>query len=139
MTQHIVLSETQTKRDRYQALIPQIESLVSSEDDLVANLANIASVLKHGLDFFWVGFFLVRGEELVLGPFQGPVACTRISRGKGVCGEAWERKETIIVPNVGEFPGHIACSSESKSEIHFEPKSLPAINLSAVSAHFNMM
>jgi len=117
MTLQITIPETQDKKDRYEALIPQVESLISGEKDLVANLANITSVLKHTFGFFWVGFYLVKEGELVLGPFQGPVACTRIAKGKGVCGKAWSLKKTMIVPNVDEFPGHIACSSESKSEI----------------------
>ena len=116
MTHHII-PETQDKKDRYEALIPQVESLISGEKDLVANLANMTSVLNHTFGFLWVGFYLVREGELVLGPFQGPVACTRIAKGKGVCGKAWSLKKTIIVPNVDEFPGHIACSFESRSEI----------------------
>ena len=91
--------------------------MLDGETDLVANLANIAGALKEQFGFFWVGFYLVKGEELVLGPFQGPVACTRIKKGRGVCGTAWEKAETIIVPDVEQFPGHIACSSLSKSEI----------------------
>ena len=98
-------------------LLPQINSLVEGEPDLIANLANITAALKYGMNFFWVGIYLVKSDALVLGPFQGPVACTRIGFGKGVCGASWERRETIIVENVDEFPGHIACSSESKSEI----------------------
>ncbi len=117
MADELVIPQTTDKKTRYELLIPQIEALVSGEPDLIANLANIASVLKFGMDFFWVGFYLVKDDELVLGPFQGPIACTRIRRGKGVCGQAWERGETIIVSNVDEFPGHIACSSDSKSEI----------------------
>jgi L-methionine (R)-S-oxide reductase len=91
--------------------------LVSGEPDLTANLANIAAALKYGMGFFWVGFYLVKEDELVLGPFQGPIACTRIRKGKGVCGTAWAEGKTMVVPNVDEFPGHIACSSDSKSEI----------------------
>lgn len=105
------------KSDRYEQLIPQIETLIAGEDDLVANLANTVAALRYGMGFFWVGFYLVKNDELVLGPFQGPVACTRIRQGQGVCGRSWEEAETIIVPNVEEFPGHIACSSDSKSEI----------------------
>lgn len=107
-----------TKEEKYQSLLPQIEGLLFGEHNLVANLANIAAALKEAIDFFWVGFYLVDTEdELVLGPFQGPVACTRIKKGKGVCGTSWEKNETLIVPNVDEFPGHIACASASKSEI----------------------
>ncbi|MGK6351752.1 GAF domain-containing protein [Parapedobacter sp. DT-150] len=106
-----------TKEAQYQALLPQLEALVAGERDLVANMANISAVLKAQFDFFWVGFYIVKSGELVLGPFQGPLACTRIAKGKGVCGTAWERSETLVVPDVDAFPGHIACSSLSKSEI----------------------
>ena len=106
-----------SKEEQYLSLIPQIKGLVSGEPDLVANLANIAAALKEQFDFFWVGFYLVKEEELVLGPFQGPVACTRIRKGRGVCGTSWSQGNTIIVPDVEKFPGHIACSSISKSEI----------------------
>ncbi len=106
-----------TKEEQYSGLIPQIKALVESETDLVANLANIAAALREQFKFFWVGFYLRKGEELVLGPFQGPVACTRIARGKGVCGRAWLEEKTLIVPDVDAFPGHITCSSESRSEI----------------------
>jgi GAF domain-containing protein len=99
------------------ALIPQLESLVAGERDQIANLANIAAALKEAFGFFWVGFYLVKGEQLVLGPFQGPVACTRIQKGKGVCGTAWDQARTIVVDDVDAFPGHIACSALSKSEI----------------------
>lgn len=98
-------------------MIPQIEGLIAGEPDLVANLANITAALKEQFGWLWVGFYLVKGDELVLGPFQGPVACVRIRKGKGVCGTAWEKGETLIVPDVEKFPGHIACSSLSKSEI----------------------
>ena len=106
-----------TKESTYQSLIPQIQSLISGETDLIANMANIAAALHNTFHFWWTGFYLVKGDELVLGPFQGPIACTRIPFGKGVCGTAWQQNKTLIVPNVHEFPGHIACSSESKSEI----------------------
>jgi len=106
-----------SKEEQYLNLLPQIKGLLHGEDDLVANLANICAALKEQFDFFWVGFYLVKNEELVLGPFQGPVACTRIKKGRGVCGAAWERNEILIVPDVEKFPGHIACSSISKSEI----------------------
>jgi len=106
-----------TKEGKYAELFPQIKALVSGETDVIANLANVCAALKYGMSFFWVGFYLVEENQLVLGPFQGPVACTRINKGKGVCGAAWERGETIIVEDVEKFPGHIACSSLSKSEI----------------------
>lgn len=102
---------------KYENLIPQLKALVGNERDVVANQANIAAALKETFGFFWVGFYNVKDEELVLGPFQGPVACTRIQIGRGVCGAAWERKDTVIVEDVDAFPGHIACSSLSKSEI----------------------
>ena len=105
------------KTDRYQALYKQIESVVSGETDQIANMANVTALLHEAFGFWWTGFYIVRDSELVLGPFQGPVACTRIGFGKGVCGTSWERKETIVVPDVHEFPGHIACSSLSQSEI----------------------
>jgi GAF domain-containing protein len=106
-----------TKEEQYAALIPQVAALLEGEPDLIANLANIAAALKEQFNWFWVGFYLVKGDELVLGPFQGPVACTRIRRGRGVCGTSWQKAETLIVPDVEQFPGHIACSSLSKSEI----------------------
>ncbi|WP_317897548.1 GAF domain-containing protein [Aurantibacillus circumpalustris] len=105
------------KEEKYKELLPQIKALLESESDATANLANICAALKYGMSFFWVGFYLVKGEQLVLGPFQGPVACTRINLGKGVCGTSWQKKESIIVEDVDKFPGHIACSSLSKSEI----------------------
>lgn len=105
------------KEEQYKSLFPQIKALVEGESDLIANLANIAAALKEQFGFFWVGFYLIKENELVLGPFQGPVACTRIAYNRGVCGAAWGKEETLIVPNVEEFPGHIACSSLSKSEI----------------------
>jgi L-methionine (R)-S-oxide reductase len=105
------------KQTQYESLIPQIKALVEGENDLVANLANIAAALKEQFGWFWVGFYWVKNEELVLGPFQGPVACTRIRKGRGVCGSSWAETKTLIVPDVEKFPGHIACSSLSKSEI----------------------
>lgn len=117
MAEELLITTSTDKKEKYEALLPQIEALVSSEEDLIANMANAASALKFGMDFFWVGFYLVKGDELVLAPFQGPIACTRIRKGKGVCGTSWENAETLIVPDVDEFPGHIACSSDSKSEI----------------------
>lgn len=106
-----------SKEEKYTALIPQIAALISGEKNLIANLANITASLKQQFNFFWVGFYLVEDQELVLGPFQGPIACTRIKKGKGVCGSSWEKQQIIIVPDVEAFPGHIACSSLSKSEI----------------------
>ncbi|MGI4729961.1 MAG: GAF domain-containing protein [Janthinobacterium lividum] len=106
-----------TKLEQYEALIPQIKALLEGETDLTANLANVAAALKEQFGWFWVGFYLVKEAQLVLGPFQGPVACTRIQKGRGVCGTSWAKAETLIVPDVEEFPGHIACSSLSRSEI----------------------
>lgn len=117
MAENLIINISASKEEKYKALIPQIKSLIHGEPDLVANLANIAAALKETFNFFWVGFYIVKNNELVLGPFQGPIACTRIGLGKGVCGTSWREKKTIIVPNVDEFPGHIACSSASKSEI----------------------
>lgn len=117
MAEDLSITRTGTKEEQYLSLIPQIEALLSEETDLIANLANVSAALKEQFGWFWVGFYLVKNDELVLGPFQGPVACTRIKMGKGVCGASWEKEETIIVPNVDEFPGHIACASASKSEI----------------------
>jgi L-methionine (R)-S-oxide reductase len=108
---------TGSKSEKYQHLIPQLSALLSGEKDLVANLANATAVLKETFGFFWVGFYMVKGNELVLGPFQGTLACTRIQKGKGVCGQSWERDAVLVVPDVEAFPGHIACSSLSKSEI----------------------
>ena len=106
-----------TKTEKYSELYPQVKALLKGEPDIIANMANICAALKFAMNFFWVGFYLVKDNQLVLGPFQGPVACTRIQKGKGVCGQAWERNETIIVEDVDRFPGHIACSSLSRSEI----------------------
>ena len=111
---HII---TGTKTEAYQSLLPQIKALIEGEPDLIANLANVAAALKEQFGWLWVGFYLVKNGELVLGPFQGPVACTRISKGRGVCGTAWQKAQTLMVADVEKFPGHIACSSLSKSEI----------------------
>ncbi len=116
MAESFLVSGT-TKKEKYESLLPQIKALTEAETDVIANLSNIISALKYGLDFFWVGIYFVKGEQLVLGPFQGPVACTRIGFGKGVCGAAWKEKRTLIVEDVEQFPGHIACSSLSRSEI----------------------
>ena len=119
---------TAGKKERYEILLPQLQSLVEGESDLIAYLANIMAALKESMQFFWVGIYFVKGEELVLGPFQGTLACTRIGYGKGVCGTAWKEGKVMVVPDVDEFPGHIACSSLSKSEIV-----LPAFNANRVA------
>jgi len=108
---------TGSKKEQYIQLVPQIEGLLTGETDQVANLANVAAALKEQFGWWWIGFYLVKDDELVLGPFQGPVACTRIKKGRGVCGTSWQQATTLIVPDVEKFPGHIACSSVSKSEI----------------------
>ena len=117
MSESIIIAQNQPKDARYRELLPQLQSLVEGETDLTANLANVAAALKEVFGWWWVGFYLVKGNELVLGPFQGPVACTRIALGRGVCGTAWKEKRSILVPDVNQFPGHIACSSASVSEI----------------------
>ena len=117
MAETLFLPQSGTKEEIYQALLPQVEALITGEQDLVANLANIAAALREAFGFFWVGFYVVQGQELVLGPFQGPIACTRIAYGRGVCGTAWKEQKTQLVPDVEAFPGHIACGSASKSEI----------------------
>jgi len=117
MAEDLNITTSTNKAEQYQSLIPQIEALLAGEPDLIANLANVCAALKEQFKWFWVGFYLVKGDELVLGPFQGPVACTRIGLGRGVCGAAWQQEKTLIVPDVDAFPGHIACSSISKSEI----------------------
>lgn len=117
MAERLTLPQTRDRQTIYTALLPQLEALVAGESDPVANMANVASGLREAFGFFWVGFYRVVGQELVLGPFQGPLACTRIGLGRGVCGRAWSERQTIVVPDVETFPGHIACSSESKSEI----------------------
>lgn len=117
MAENLIISDSTNKQERYNTLLPQIEALTSGEPDLIANLSNIAAALRYGMGFFWVGFYLVKENTLVLGPFQGPIACTRIAKGKGVCGSSWEKGQAILVPDVEAFPGHIACSSDSRSEI----------------------
>jgi L-methionine (R)-S-oxide reductase len=117
MAEELIISAAVNKKERYQMLLPQIKALVEGESDQIANLSNIAAALKQTMNFFWVGFYLVKENQLVLGPFQGPIACTRIDFGKGVCGTSWKEKKTILVPDVEKFPGHIACNSASKSEI----------------------
>lgn len=116
MAEDLVIAQG-SREEQYIALVPQVKGLLEGETNLVANLANIAAALKEQFGWFWVGFYLVSGNELVLGPFQGPVACTRIKKGRGVCGSSWEQEKTLIVPDVEKFPGHIACSSLSRSEI----------------------
>lgn len=125
MAEDLIIDTHFDKEEKYKQLLPQVSALLAGEDDLIAKQANFCAALKYGLDFFWVGFYKVSGKELILGPFQGPVACTRIAKGKGVCGTAWENEKTIIVPDVNLFPGHIACSSLTQSEIV-----LPVFNLS---------
>jgi len=117
MAESLYIPQTATRKEIYDSLLPQVEGLISTETDTIANLANIAAVLKEAFGFFWVGFYVKKENQLVLGPFQGPIACTRINFDKGVCGYCYRSKETVIVPNVDEFPGHIACNSASKSEI----------------------
>ena len=117
MAESIAFSKAASRETVYAEILPQIEALVAGETDATANLANIAAVLKEAFGFFWVGFYLVKAEQLVLGPFQGPLACTRIDLDKGVCGRAYTTRETVVVPDVDKFPGHIACSSATRSEI----------------------
>lgn len=117
------------RAEKYEVLLPQVKALIEGESDITANLANISAALRQTFGFFWVGFYIVRQDELVLGPFQGDIACTRIQKGKGVCGTCWENNQTILVPDVDQFPGHIACSSLSKSEIV-----IPIINQEKVVA-----
>lgn len=112
-----LIIQGETKQERYEALLPQIKAVIEDESDLIANMANVAAMLHETFGFWWTGFYRVVGEELVLGPFQGPMACTRIKKGRGVCGTAWQKEETQVVPDVDKFPGHIACSSLSRSEI----------------------
>jgi L-methionine (R)-S-oxide reductase len=123
MAETLIIPQAAPRKEIYDALVPQIEALVMGETDFIANLANIAAALKEAFGFFWVGFYIKKGNQLVLGPFQGPIACTRIHFDKGVCGHCYTTRKTVIVPDVEAFPGHIACSSASKSEIV-----LPAFN-----------
>lgn len=117
MAEDLTIVKNSSKAEQYISLIPQLKGLLIGEDDLIANLANISAALKEQFNWLWVGFYLVKADQLVLGPFQGPVACTRIQKGKGVCGTSWANNEVLIVADVDAFPGHIACSSASKSEI----------------------
>lgn len=116
MAEELVLQHGH-KAEQYHSILPQIQAIVEDESDVIANLANICAALKQQFGWFWIGFYLVKDNELVLGPFQGPIACTRIAKGRGVCGAAWQQQQVIVVPDVDQFPGHIACSSASKSEI----------------------
>jgi GAF domain-containing protein len=126
MAEDLIITQG-TKPEQYESLFSQVKGMLEGETDLVANLANICGALKEQFGWLWVGFYLVKGDQLVLGPFQGPVACTRIKKGKGVCGSSWEQEKTLIVPDVEKFPGHIACSSRSRSEIV-----VPLINTNGV-------
>jgi len=117
MSEGLRYTKNGDKKDTYEDILPQINCLLASETDIIANMANLCAVLKEVFDFFWVGFYIVKGKDLVLGPFQGPLACTRIPYGKGVCGTAWKNRKTIIVSDVDTFEGHIACNSLSRSEI----------------------
>lgn len=117
MAESISISKGANKEDKYRELLPQIKALITGESSVIANMANITAALKETFGWWWVGFYIKDGNELVLAPFQGPIACTRIGFGKGVCGTAWKEEKSILVPNVNEFPGHIACSNLTKSEI----------------------
>ena len=117
MSHSLHIDPNASKKQKYEELLPQLQALVEGEGDLIANMANISAALKQALGFFWVGFYLVKGDDLVLGPFQGSIACTRIKHGRGVCGTAWKEQKTMLVPNVEQFPGHIACDAASQSEI----------------------
>lgn len=117
MAENLFIPETANRAEKYEAILPQIEALISTESDQIANLANVTAVLREALGFFWIGFYIVRGNELVLGPFQGTLACTRIAFNRGVCGACYTERKTMLVPDVEAFPNHIACSSASKSEI----------------------
>lgn len=117
MAEHLIVDNLLSKEEKYKSLLLQIKALIEGEEDIIANMANVSAAIKEMFDYFWVGFYQVKSEMLVLGPFQGPIACTRIKYGRGVCGTCWKEKSTIIVPDVDQFPGHIACSSLSRSEI----------------------
>lgn len=117
MSENLIIDNSSSKEEKYATLLPQIKAVIEGEPDEIANMANVASMIHETFNFWWTGFYRVIGEQLVLGPFQGPLACTRIKFGKGVCGSAWKEEHTLIVPDVDAFPGHIACSSASRSEI----------------------
>lgn len=139
MSEDLQIDKNSSREEKYISLIPQLQALIQGEPDLIANMANVSAALKEVFGFWWVGFYLVKNNELVLGPFQGPVACTRIAYGKGVCGSSWKEAKTIIVPDVDQFPGHIACSSASRSEIVlplFKNKEVIAV-LDVDSEHLN--
>lgn len=139
MAENIFINSSLSKAEQYEQLLPQIEAIIGLEEDRIANLANISAVLKYGFNFFWVGFYEFKIDELVLGPFQGPIACTRIKPEKGICGTAFQKQKTIIVPDVSKFEGHIACSSETQSEIVvpiIKNKSVVAV-LDVDSEHLN--
>lgn len=141
MSESIVIIEG-TKQQKYESLLPQISAVIDGEPDLIANMANTASALKEQFNWWWVGFYIVRHDQLVLGPFQGPIACTRIAAGRGVCGAAWTRDQTLIVQDVNQFPGHIACSSASLSEIvlplHAQGRVIGVLDVDSEQlSHFN--
>lgn len=139
MSEDLQIDKNSSREEKYKSLIPQLQALITGEPDLIANMANVSAALKEVFAFWWVGFYIVKNNELVLGPFQGPVACTRIAFGKGVCGTAWKDASCIIVPDVDQFPGHIACSSASRSEIVlplFKNKEVIAV-LDVDSEHLN--
>jgi len=117
MSENLIIDKSSSKEDKYATLLPQIEAVLDGEPDDIANMANVASMIHETFNFWWTGFYRVIDEQLVLGPFQGPMACTRIRFGRGVCGSAWKEQQTLVVPDVDAFPGHIACSSASRSEI----------------------
>ena len=138
MAEHLLI-QNGTKKAQYESLLPQIRGLLEGEEDTVANMANMAAALRQQFNWLWVGFYIVKNVQLVLGPFQGPIACTRIAKGKGVCGAAWQKAQTLIVPDVAAFLGHIACSSDSRSEIVvpvFQNKKVAAV-LDIDSEHLN--
>lgn len=140
MAENLYVPATDHRKEVYDSLIPQLEALLSGETDLTANLANVSAALRQAFGFFWVGFYLKKGSQLVLGPFQGPIACTRIDFDKGVCGHAYTTRQTVLVPDVDAFPGHIACSSDSRSEIvvpGFDPEGQVFLVLDADSAELN--
>jgi L-methionine (R)-S-oxide reductase len=140
MAEELIISESLSKKEKYEQLLPQLEGLVMGENNAIANVSNIMAALKQTFNFWWVGVYFVEGETLVLGPFQGPVACTRIGFGKGVCGTSWKEQKTIVVENVELFPGHIACSSASQSEVVvpvFDTKNKVIAVIDVDSEHLN--
>jgi GAF domain-containing protein len=142
MAEELFIEKNASKKEKYESLIPQLAALINGEPDLTANLANLSAALKETFNWLWVGFYWVKNDELVLAPFQGPIACTRIKRGKGVCGTAWKEARSILVPDVEQFPGHIACSSSSVSEIVvpiFNPKGEVAGVLDVDSEQYDVL